>query len=389
MEPAEAVLQFLKSVGPRAESEFYLRIYRSAPRESFAALCVDGPFETPGDDGVAFDLRLLHYLDLFPVVVLGLGDPTGAREDAERLLARVSALGVPGSGPYGADATAGIRAAARAGELPLVVLEQPSAQDRVEALGDVLRALRTRKLVFLRQTGGLKRQGERISLINLRTEVQPLREQVALSPSELALLDAAERLVSATAPRATEAGHPVPMSTALSPPMTASITSPLNLLHELFTIRGAGTLLRRGALVVRHDDLRDVDRDALLSALEDSFERPMAQDVLHAGLRHCYVADNYRGVALVSDCPFGGYLDKFAVAPLARGEGVGRDLWESVVHDHPTLLWRARAENPITNWYEQQSDGRFRRGTWTVYLRGLEPEQVPAAIAFALAQPQT
>lgn len=383
VEPAEAVLQFLKSVGPRAESEFYLRVYRSMPREAFAAICVDGRLASPSDGGVAFDLRLLHYLALSPVVVLGLDSPAHARADAEHLLAHLRALGVPCDGPFGTDGCEAVRSTARAGQLPVLTLAQTAHADRIAALGSVLSALGTSKLVFLRQAGGLKRDGERISLVNLTTEVEPLREQAALSPAELAVVTAAQQLM------ATLCGPTADPPQATQASVTASITSPLNLLHELFTVRGAGTLLRRGAVVVRHEGLAGVDRAALLRALEASFARPMDEALLSAEHSHCYVADRYRGVALISDCPFGAYLDKFAVTPLARGEGVGRDLWQAVVNDHPTLLWRARAENPITAWYEHQSEGRFRRGEWTVYLRGIEPEQVPAAIAFAVQRPHT
>ena len=72
METAEAVLRFLAGVGKGSEAEFYLRLFRSRARESFATLVVDAETMRENLDGVALDLRLLHTLSLTPVVVLGL-----------------------------------------------------------------------------------------------------------------------------------------------------------------------------------------------------------------------------------------------------------------------------------------------------------------------------
>lgn len=377
VETAEAVLQFLKSVGPRAESELYLREYRSAQPEAFATICVDAQVMSSADDGLAFDLRLLHSLGLMPVVVFGLLEPASVAGHARALAKRLANIGVRSEGPFSSEQRDKVRDAARSGALPILGLGQASAEVRLDAVRLLLHELMTRKLVFLRETGGLRAGGERISLINLSTEVEALRQQAALSEAELSVLAAAEGLVLSTAG-----------SQRKGPPLTASITSPLNLLHELFTVRGAGTLLRRGAQVATYDGLGGVDETALVSALEASFGRPMGAGLRDRCYERCYVADAYRGVALTTACPFGGYLDKFAVTPLARGEGVGRDLWQAVVSDYPRLLWRARAQNPVTGWYEQQSDGRFRRGAWTVYTRGVEPDDLAAAIAFAVAQPE-
>ena len=40
---AEAVLTFLESVGRRSEAEFYLRLFRKIPKESFAIVAAEAP----------------------------------------------------------------------------------------------------------------------------------------------------------------------------------------------------------------------------------------------------------------------------------------------------------------------------------------------------------
>ena len=104
-------------------------------------------------------------------------------------------------------------------------------------------------------------------------------------------------------------------------------------------------------------------------------------------LRAVYVADDYRGAAIVTDTALAPYLSKFAVTLEARGEGVGRDLWRVMQAELPRLYWRSRAGNPITGWYREQCDGMQRAGDWVVLWRGLDPGELPAAIAHCAALP--
>jgi acetylglutamate kinase len=159
------------------------------------------------------------------------------------------------------------------------------------------------------------------------------------------------------------------------------------LLRELFTVKGAGTLLRKGVRIERHLDHRSLDRPRLLALLASSFGKPPAPSVLERPLRALYLEEAYRGAALVADSPLGPYLSKFAVTREAQGEGIGQDLWNALSADCPSLFWRARRDNPIRAWYERQCDGRYDSGPWTVYVRGLPHAQLPAAVDFALAQP--
>jgi len=89
----------------------------------------------------------------------------------------------------------------------------------------------------------------------------------------------------------------------------------------------------------------------------------------------------------VVETEHGAYMSKFAVDAEAQGEGVGRDLWQALVADYPRVFWRARARNPIDAWYVKLCDGLMRFPEWHVYWKGLPPEEVPAAVQWALAQP--
>ena len=370
MEAAEAVLKFLRSVGPRTEAEFYLDLFRGAPRESFAVLVVDGQTMAESADAVAVDLRFLAQLELTPVVVLGLHDDASEERHAH-LQQLLHAQGVQAAGPISAVEVGAIATAARAGLIPLVHTAGDTDSDRLACLETLLAALQSHKLVFVRQAGGLRIDGERLSLVDLGAETDALLAGDALSHSERQLLSVARSLA---APQ-------------VGSSLLVSITSPINLLHELFTVRGAGTLLRWAATITRHEGLEGVDLTRLMGILKTSFGREPRADILDRSYANCYVDNSYRGAALLVQCPFGGYLSKFAVTREAQGEGLGRDLWRAVSADYESLLWRARADNPISAWYEQQCQSLYRAGEWTVYTRGIAPEALPRAVAYAQSQP--
>jgi acetylglutamate kinase len=81
------------------------------------------------------------------------------------------------------------------------------------------------------------------------------------------------------------------------------------------------------------------------------------------------------------------YLSKFAVEPEARGEGMGRDLWQAISRDYPALYWRSRPDNPIAAWYDSVCDGLVRSPEWTVYWRGIDTAMIPDVVETACAQP--
>jgi acetylglutamate kinase len=174
-------------------------------------------------------------------------------------------------------------------------------------------------------------------------------------------------------------------------PLTVSVTSPLDLLRELFTVKGAGTLIRRGSRVERRASWGELDGERLVALIEDAFGRPLAPGFRDRPFTAAYVADDYRGAAVVEATPLAPYLSKFAVTTVARGEGVGRDLWRPLVADWPRLYWRSRADNPITSWYRDQCDGlhRFTVGgiAWVALWRGLAPSEIPAAIEHCMTTP--
>src|SRR5205823_11204177 len=135
--------------------------------------------------------------------------------------------------------------------------------------------------------------------------------------------------------------------------------------------------------IARLGGYAEVDLVRLDALLASSFGRPPAGDFFERDIARIYLEESYRGAALVRATPLGTYLTKFAVTREAQGEGIGRDLWQLVTADSPTIFWRARPDNPISPWYTQQCDGMARFAEWHVFWRGLPAERIPEAIAYA------
>jgi acetylglutamate kinase len=376
VETADVVLRFLESVGRPAEAKFYLDLFRSLPPEQFAVVAVDSNVMRDAEDAVALDLRFLASLGLRPTVLLGLLQPHGAKALAKRLAGRLEAAGVraeivPCSDPAHAERVA---EAARAGIVPVAWMDGGDAETtpaRFDVLAALLSRLLARKLIFLHRPGGLRVRGAIVPLVNLSTDVEALLASRDLSRKEAMLVAESRRLVLE---RVTHR-------------LVVSVSSPLELLGELFTVRGTGTLLRRGAEIVRHDGWEGVDAARLRDLLVASFGRAPRDGFFEVPVSAIYREESWRGAAVLRALPLGSYLTKFAVSPEAQGEGLARDLWEAFAAEHPVVLWRAREGNPIVDWYSRLADGLVRVPGWHVFWRGVALADVPAVVESVLAQP--
>ncbi len=375
MDPSDVVVRFLESVGTRAETEYYLQLFRADSKERFATIAVDAAVVRHVVDALVFDLRYLASLGLLPVVLLGHVDPTEASEHADQLFRRLVGAGVPALVLHGAAPTlpADVSSAARAGALPIVKLTAdaaPTLDERFARLGALVSALGTRKLIFLGRRGGFHTaDGTRISMIPV-LRADPSLEQ-GLSTKQRALLAQARRLLDEPA----------------NARLQIAVTSPLSLLRELFTVKGAGTMIRRGAVILRKSSFAEVDRPRLRTLLESSFERPVREGFFEQPVLAIFLEEEYRGAAVLLASAPGAFLTKFAVTHGSQGEGIGRDLWDAVCGEFPAFFWRARPDNPISAWYTAECDGMVRSPRWQVFWRGLAHRDIPEAIAFAEAAP--
>jgi hypothetical protein len=389
---ADVVLTFLESLGRRSEAELYLKLFRKLPKESFAIIAPGAPVLRYGLGSLVEQIRFLADLDLFAPVLLGLFDPESGATSSERLVKRLPAVGLEAS-PHAADEPdVWIRVSEelRQGRVPVLHFspaEGMGLRERLAETAELCGALGTRKFVLLRRRGGLGRRSEKLpevgggnssqgvsgdtgklSVINLHT-AQAFNK--ILPKRDFELLETARQLIDQVEPL----------------PLLVSVTSPLNLLKELFTVKGAGTLIKRGAQLQRFQSYADLDVERLKLLLEASFQKPLDPGFFDQSPVAVYLDAEYRGAAILTTGSSVPYLSKFAVLPEAQGEGIGNDLWFAMSRDFPALYWRTRPDNSVGAWYATVCDGMVRRKHWHVFWRGIDPSKIPEIIADAEARP--
>jgi hypothetical protein len=376
----EVIQRFLESVGQKADVDLYLKLFRAQQKESFAIIAADADMVRTALDPFHFDLRILAGIGLYPVVLLGLFDAKDADRQARRVYDWLIEDQVPAQilepGPQmSPDDIEAIRRTIHTSSIPIVSLE--SAKDattdgRFNLLSALAARLGTRKVIFLSPTSGLEREGTpHISDVNLSVDYERLLgARGQLARRHYTLLRQVRDLLDEVPQRA-----------------SVAVVSPLALLRELFTVSGAGTMIRRGSKIERHTTFDGIDRERLRALLENAFGKLLKGEALERGVERIYVEENYLGAALLSPSPIGPYLSKFAVERTAQGEGIGGDLWKAITRDYASVFWRARPDNPITPWYAKQCDGLHRLPDWHVFWKGLPADRVEDAIEFACGLP--
>ncbi len=410
----QIVHELLAQLGSSREAQQYLKEYSGTNQARFAVVKVGGGILRDHLEELTSALAFLHRLGLIPVVLHGAGPQLdqaladagieterreGLRVTSEavmsvarpliykenlRLVESLEERGVRArSVQHGVFLCSyldqenlglvgeveevelnAVESAVRSGAIPVLTClgESPSGQvlniNADIATRELVWKLRPHKVIFLSPTGGLlDRQDRIITAVSLTNDYEALMRQPWLhSGMRLKLQQINEML------------QRLPDDTSVS------ITSAAHLTRELFTYRGAGTLVRKGESI---NVFENPDAKTLLSVkelVEQSFHRTLRDDWFE-NLNEPLVllSETGRAAAVITKGVDGlPYLDKFVVTSAAQGEGLGAAIWQVVRVRFPALYWRSRNTNPVTPWYFQQADSSNRAGQWVVFTVGVE-----------------
>ncbi|MBT8076505.1 MAG: acetylglutamate kinase, partial [Gammaproteobacteria bacterium] len=258
-----------------------------------------------------------------------------------------------------------VESAVRNGAIPVLTClgESPSGQvlniNADIATRELVWKLRPHKVIFLSPTGGLlDRQDRIITAVSLTNDYEALMQQPWVhSGMRLKLQQINEML------------QRLPDDTSVS------ITSAAHLTRELFTYRGAGTLVRKGEAINVFDQPDEETLGKVRELVEHSFHRTLRDDWFdNLDEPLVLLSETGRAAAVMTRGVDGlPYLDKFIVTSAAQGEGLGAAIWQVVRARYPALYWRSRNTNPVTPWYFLQADSSNRSGQWVVFTIGVEP----------------
>lgn len=169
------------------------------------------------------------------------------------------------------------------------------------------------------------------------------------------------------------------------PDMHLSITSSFLLLKELFTIKGAGTLIKRKTNII-HYKKHDISQDLLQKVKEHvelCFGKSLKENALK-DITDVIIDENFQSMIVLEQKEFGYYLSKFAVTIEARGKGIAQDLWDYINSYNIPLFWKTNKHNFIKKWYEKICDGLIRGDKYIIFWKNLSYNQIPEIMDFII-----
>lgn len=408
----DTIIQLLSNLANPKEFNQYMTRFVEAGQSRFAVIKVGGAILDNDLENLCSSLAFLEQIGLFPIVVHGAGPQLNRNLEKAgvestfiegqrvtdndvlkiakktfiqqnlKLANRLQSMGVKTasitSGVFIAEKTQQtelgyvgevteidlepIKLSIKAGAVPILssLAETASGQalniNADIATNQLAIAINPYKIIFLTSTGGLLDQnGKIISSVNLITDYNQMMEQEWLHGGmKLKIQQVAEIL------------------SQLPATSSVSITKPAHLAKELFTHKGSGTLIRKGESIMEHHDIETIKLKKLTELIEKSFKKSLDEDYFEkTTIQKAYITYCYRAAAIVTLLDGVPYLDKFVVAEEAKGEGLGKVLWERVRSDNPFLYWRARPGNSINGFYFSKADGCVKSPDWNIFWYGM------------------
>ena len=367
----DTVLRSLSAVGATKEAKYYAELFAAQQAERFALIVLDPRcLKNPLLEALISNLKILSDLELSPVLLVGAldDDRTSVKFQAQRLAKDLEQSSVKTAKLNTASyqLIPEVRQKARKGIMP--ILEMTERRGKM-SLQKIVTDLKPNKVIFLQPSGGLSRGDERLSFVNID------RLEETLNPDELTV--GQSRFITLVKELAKEKDNAA----------VYVIASPLNLLAELFTTKGSGTMLRRAAPIMMTPTLSRTDKVQLKASIEEAFNKPIKAKFLRSKIHKGFIEESYRGGAIFTELAGLPYLSKFWVSKEAQGEGIARDIWDIMCEDIPAFFWRSRMGNPFNDWYMGSCDGMQISGDWRVFWKGLDAPEVPGAIIAAASAP--
>ncbi|MCW7490165.1 acetylglutamate kinase [Leptospira meyeri] len=354
----------------------FLKEFQSLSPESFAILYADSETIFDSSEALFSDLKLLYQLDLFPFVILEIDSfqylkvffPLEQTDTEEERSLGFSYQVVDRNNPLKEEVTKSI------GQKKIPILLWDDEKEKLSALIDRCRSiLHSSKVIYVSIDGPLKDPNtSKVKSILQSDSHLSLPEGMTLSRSQEEFIQLSEDLLSKIE----------------DPKFSIVLTSPFTLLTELFTVKGSGTLVKRKNKIKVCHSTDDVDMPRVFQLIEESFGKPLKPDFYNTKFDVLFLEESYRACAWMQKTEHGYLLSKFAVNGVARGAGVGRDIWDQILEHCRPLFWRSKPDNNINKWYMSVAQGIEKDESWYYYWLGLSQSLIPATIQILKSQPE-
>ncbi|TFK63939.1 bifunctional acetylglutamate kinase/N-acetyl-gamma-glutamyl-phosphate reductase [Pluteus cervinus] len=421
----DTITRLLYSLGSKREVERHLRIFSAASHPSqpakFAVIKVGGAVLDELDE-LALSLSFLYRVGLYPIILHGAGPQMNSLIESEgvvpdyvdgirvtdaktlqvarrvfleenlKIVSALEKLGTRARPITGGVFTADyldrdkyglvgkitkvdkrpLEASIRAGALPILtsLAETPDGQilnvNADIAAGELAKEIEPMKIVFLNDKGGMFHgvTGEKLDVINLDEEYdQLMKEPWVKYGTKLKLREFKELL-----------DH-LPRSSSVA------VISASSLQKELFTDSGAGTLIRRGYKLLKHDNLDVIGADRFRQVIHDRDPEVLSGFQSVTGVLNnlqktpytIYGDEPLDVLAVVSHPPDEvPVMTKLLSSRAGLLNNVVDNVFSAIKKDHRKLFWTAQAEDENRAWHFERADGSFTRAGKSLFWYGVQ-----------------
>ncbi|MCK5025055.1 MAG: hypothetical protein KAS15_00580 [Nanoarchaeota archaeon] len=253
-----------------------------------------------------------------------------------------------------------------------------------DAAKNLVEKLKPSKYIAITKTGGvLDKHKNIIKKISIKDDYDELVKGGIISGGMLKKLKQAKKLLE-----------------KLKKGNCVQITSPQNLLTELFTYKGTGTKVILGYNTHVYESLDKINTYKLTQLIESGFDKKLVPNYFHTEpIKKIIIEEDYDGAAIIQDYKGWDYIDKFVVSEKSRGYGLGSKLFSEIISNKKklsgniNLFWRSRHDNYLNSWYMKNiinNKGGCQVGSkWIVYWIGDSCDYIEDLIKYASNKKET
>lgn len=393
----EIVLKFIENVSKTAEVELFWRLFHEVPRLKFALVTINYEVLKNHLEPLAENIALMNQLDLYPILILKLQPANtpititqpqlkrkftqlsqklcqevrrkkGHIQIAQNLF--TSPLNTKQKFTFNVDR---LNTILKRGKTPIIsplFLKDGKSEllDAEYLTHYLVQRFKPKKHILLTSQGGiLDTQNNVLPFLNMFPDKdwkQTVHPEMKKQTTEI-------------------------RNFIKNIPNTAVVvTSAEDMLKEIFTIKGHGTFIKHHQLEFTHK-LSPTHKKKIKLLLENAFNKMLVPHYFSQAFKSIIYQKDFEGVAIIQEILGVPYLDKFAVAKLYEGTGLGKSLWQKTIQKFPTLVWRATPNNPLNSFYCRECDGCIKFENWHIYWTGIPHEKIMPLIEAVRNKPAT
>jgi N-acetyl-gamma-glutamyl-phosphate reductase/acetylglutamate kinase len=162
---------------------------------------------------------------------------------------------------------------------------------------------------------------------------------------------------------------------------SVAVISAASLQKELFTDSGAGTLIRRGYKLFKHNNIESIGADRFRQVIHDRDPDVLAGFQSVTGVLsdlkktpYTVYGDEPLDVVAIVSHPEGEIPVMTKLLPSRSGvlNNVVDNVFNAIRQDHRRLFWTAQAEDENRSWHFERADGSFTRAGKTLFWYGIQ-----------------